>query len=414
MIFEGLSNIIFHTASGTSLLSTNTSDGSDDQILRLTGGGAAGQTRGAGIILAGNESSLTGTLFLDAGGVSGSIVSLRTFASGTYIAFSPLNTEAARFDSSGNLTFNTSSFIIQSNTSDGSDNKTLSLYGGGGAGTTRGASLTLTGNEAGGTGSAQLLCGNVSGSFVRIGSAGAHETQFYVSGVEAARIHTNGYLLVGVTSASTNTIKRAVAEGNQIMIFDGNTAGCVQIFNTDNIAYNSNAAGIRVGRDTPTSRSINASGTINASGADYAEYMFKEPTCGTVSAGQVVGISANGKLTDKWSEAKSFAIKSTDPSYVGGDNWGSQEFLDDNELTLEEARAMVDRVAFSGRVPVNVTGSWNVAEYVLAEEGDSDSIVAVAYSLDDITDLKNLHKYAVGKIWNDYGDSRPMVAVIVS
>ncbi|WP_150130994.1 hypothetical protein [Janthinobacterium sp. LM6] len=73
-----------------------------------------------------------------------------------------------------------------------------------------------------------------------------------------------------------------------------------------------------------TGRSINAAGTINASGADYAEYMLKSPACGIVAAGQVIGIGADGKLTDRWADAISFAVKSTDPCMVGGDKWSQR------------------------------------------------------------------------------------------
>ena len=70
-----------------------------------------------------------------------------------------------------------------------------------------------------------------------------------------------------------------------------------------------------------TGRSINAGGTINASGADYAEYMHKASGCRTVKPGQIVGIDAHGQITDKWVDAITFAVKSTDPCMVGGDRW---------------------------------------------------------------------------------------------
>lgn len=73
-----------------------------------------------------------------------------------------------------------------------------------------------------------------------------------------------------------------------------------------------------------TGRSINAAGTINASGADYAEYMVKSPGCGIVAAGQLIGIDACGKLTDLWDNAIAFAVKSTDPCMVGGDKWSQK------------------------------------------------------------------------------------------
>lgn len=118
-------------------------------------------------------------------------------------------------------------------------------------------------------------------------------------------------------------------------------------------AWAASTAVLYVGSQT-TGRSINAAGTINASGADYAEYMLKAPACGIVAAGQVIGIGADGKLTDRWSESISFAVKSSDPCMVGGDKWSQQlgprpacvtRILDAVESRLiSEAQPAVDAV----------------------------------------------------------------------
>jgi hypothetical protein len=97
------------------------------------------------------------------------------------------------------------------------------------------------------------------------------------------------------------------------------------IFNVGLTGYgNGSECVMRVTQTSLNGRSINAAGTINASGADYAEYMFKGPACGSVAAGQVIGIGADGKLTDRWADTISFAVKSTDPCMVGGDKWSQQ------------------------------------------------------------------------------------------
>lgn len=72
-------------------------------------------------------------------------------------------------------------------------------------------------------------------------------------------------------------------------------------------------------KDATYSRSLNAAGTVNASGADYADYETKRPDCGEIAKGAVCGYDADGYLTDRFSLAVSFGIKSTDPSFVGGD-----------------------------------------------------------------------------------------------
>jgi len=78
-----------------------------------------------------------------------------------------------------------------------------------------------------------------------------------------------------------------------------------------------------VGKNSTSSRSINLAGTVNTGGNDYAEYIFKSPICGTIAPGQIVGITADNKVTDKWADAVMFSIKSTAPSFVGGDTWAN-------------------------------------------------------------------------------------------
>ena len=163
-----------------------------------------------------------------------------------------------------------------------------------------------------------------------------------------------------------------------------------------------------------TGRSISAGGTINASGGDYAEYIVKRNDSGCIQKGQIAGIDSCKLLTDKWSLANSFVIKSTDPSYVGGDVWdkhlgkkpeqttdiSDQEFapvLAEYESKLEEARNKVDRIAFSGQVPVIVSGSYSVGDYILPIEGPDDTIVGVACSLSNLT-LDDYGK-TVGRVW---------------
>ena len=137
---------------------------------------------------------------------------------------------------------------------------------------------------------------------------------------------------------------------------------------TPSTAYNPQAAIMLIAADYTTNRSINASGTINALGSDYAEYLFRadeedEP----IAKGDVVGIDAEGKITTRFEDSVSFGIKSTDPCIVGGDGWTAElgprpsdesgaEF-ERWETSYEALRRRVDRIAFSGRVPVNVFGA---------------------------------------------------------
>jgi len=160
-----------------------------------------------------------------------------------------------------------------------------------------------------------------------------------------------------------------------------------------------------LGKHTGNNRSLNAGGTLNASGNDYAEYMYKADGCGTITKGEVCGVDVNGKLTKTFSNAISFVIKSTDPSYVGGDAWGSVDKGFTKE-ELEAERQKVDRIAFSGQVPVNITGSFNVGDYVYPQV-NSSGIKAVAKSSPTFEE----YQLCVGKIWTTMDDGRPLVAV---
>jgi hypothetical protein len=147
---------------------------------------------------------------------------------------------------------------------------------------------------------------------------------------ERMRLDYGGNLLVGVTSGTNHRIvKSSTANaGNSVLAIDGPTESSAVLFAVSGGSLGNAAnAACKLNRDATTSRSINAAGTINASGADYAEYMTKRDDCGELAKGAIVGVDADGLLTDKWEIAVSFLIKSTDPSYVGGDIWGSEEAL---------------------------------------------------------------------------------------
>lgn len=167
-------------------------------------------------------------------------------------------------------------------------------------------------------------------------------------------------------------------------------------------AYGNSAACV-LRLNSASTRSINAGGSVNANGSDYAEYMLKNAACGVIAKGQVVGVDASGELTDKWVEAVSFMVKTTNPSFVGGDTWGTD--IEGDEL--EAARAKVDRIAYAGQVPVNVWGASPGQFIVPVQVGDGISGLAV--SEDDLT-MKQYIK-AVGIVQNILPDGRANVRV---
>lgn len=197
----------------------------------------------------------------------------------------------------------------------------------------------------------------------------------------------------------------------------------------------SNAAVLFVGSMTSTGRSLNATGTINASGSDYAEYMKKSPSCGLINKGDIAGIDSNAELTDRYDDAIAFCIKSTDPSMVGGDSMyeapypslvdfcGEDEDVDklspefqrykqaveEWELKYESVRVTYDRIAFCGQVPCNVSDAA-VGDYIVPMRLADGSIGGQAVK----SPTFEQYQCAVGKVWKIMEDGRAWVAVKIS
>jgi len=288
-------------------------------------------------------------------------------------------------------------------------------------------------------------------------------------------------------STAVHTIeKTGLSEGNEFLsVIAPSFSQTARFFATTNGGSNGGATGIRVGTNSVTGRSINAGGTINASGTDYAEYEQNNGL--TIAKGSIVGFKADGTLTLTYSEAVRFGIKSTNPSYVGGDTWGSDDaigecpeeptfvpdvysgpanpgqdipeqsdrisdeqyaqvlaeyhsrksaydaafaehqdkvasaksefeatvFADylaakaDYNARLEAARLLVDRIAYSGKVPVNVTGA-TPGGYILAV--DQGGLIAGEFVADP--DFAQ-YKQAVGRVNRILPDGCAEVAVII-
>lgn len=145
-------NII--TSAATALISPNTIDSSDNKVLQLAGGGAFGTAgnRGSVIQLSGNENAGAGAWFIQAGVNAVTNYMIGGNGTGTNIR-------------------------IYNGTADANDIGTLFLSGGGDINSsTRGAYLTLYGNEAGGglAGRFTLSAGGTSTLTSIIGGAAAN------------------------------------------------------------------------------------------------------------------------------------------------------------------------------------------------------------------------------------------------
>jgi len=201
----------------------------------------------------------------------------------------------------------------------------------------------------------------------------------------------------------------------------GSSAFIARFFGVTGGGENGANTAMGISKDSGTSRSINAGGTINAAGLDYAEYMTKSSDF-TVAKGDVVGINAQGKLTNVFAEAISFVVKSTDPSYVGGDAWGNEQALglarpsadapqeerDAFNVALEIARQRVDRIAFAGQVPVNVIGA-TAGQYIIPIN-DNGAIKGQAVSSPTFEQYQS----AVGKVIAIETDGRARIIVKVA
>ena len=189
-----------------------------------------------------------------------------------------------------------------------------------------------------------------------------------------------------------------------------------------------NEAPIYLGKSTSTSRTINAAGTLNANGTDYAEYMEKSDHSIIIAKGDIVGIDSNGKLTTLFDQAVRFVIKSTDPSFVGGDKWeGSTppepvyaDFENDEAYLAAMAhwrsecdlvRLKYDRIAYSGQVPVNITDA-SPGDYIVPQSTPTGGITGISVPKASLT--MDQYLLAVGVVIKILQDGRAHVIVKVA
>lgn len=179
-----------------------------------------------------------------------------------------------------------------------------------------------------------------------------------------------------------------------------------------------------VGSRTSTSRSINARGTVNVNGADYAEYMKKEENF-TIQKGDVCGITCSGLLTNMYSRSIMFVVKSTRPCIVGGDEWSEsfeekpqrKNYYSDEDYDhalagwterFEALRNTVDRISFTGKVPVNFC-DCNPGQYLYAIEGVNDTITFASIDPSNITFA--IYPFIIGRVINKLEDGRAEIII---
>ena len=210
-----------------------------------------------------------------------------------------------------------------------------------------------------------------------------------------------------IDSAGLVVTKGSSTEGDEIFQAQGGGTGALRVFKVNSLGNNTAAAATWIRKNSSTDRSINAAGTVNASGADYAEYMAKAGDF-TIAKGDICGINPNGKLTNVFANAVGFVVKSTDPSYVGGDSWGADI---EDPVQLETERQKVDRIAFAGQVPVNVMDA-SPGQYIVPMPTTQGGITGIAKDEADLTLAEYMR--AVGKVIAIEDDGRARIIVKVA
>ena len=242
--------------------------------------------------------------------------------------------------------------------------------------------------------------------------------------VERMRITSGGSVFIGRTTDPSFRLALQTADTTQttgsFVVTNSAGAGAFYLFNVNGTGVSTTQAQMWIEKNTFSGRSINAGGTINANGTDYAEYMVKSNTNETILKGEIVGIDCNGLLTKNFNDSVSFVVKSTNPSYVGGDTWftempptKSDDITDDEfkilleqyELRKEQARVNVDRIAFCGQVPCNVLNA-QVGDYIIPIELDG-KITGQAVT----NPTFEQYQISVGKVWKIMEDGRAWISV---
>jgi hypothetical protein len=183
-------------------------------------------------------------------------------------------------------------------------------------------------------------------------------------------------------------------------------------FQVNGVSGNPNmVCGLSVAADPTTGRSINMGGSIASGGSDIAEYEVLADGQSRFEKGDIVGFDVEGKLTHVFDDAYSFGVKSTSPWAVGGDSWpvdpSSSDELHENDNArsseqLRLAQAQVERVAYCGKVPVNVYGA-KPGQWIVASRDEAGNI-APAISLTDT-------EYVVGRVRRILPDGRAYIVV---
>jgi len=229
----------------TSLILTNTSDGSDNKQITIGGGGAANSSQGAYFEICGNErSSRNGLARIVLGDTASSRFQIfLSNASALAEIYNSSSTVILSVNDSGEIISGATDFTIRSNTSDGADSKRLILTGGGVASATRGAYAIIGGNEHGSNaGQFQINTGNISGTvldLVNNSSNGSIRLVVSSGSSVAFTVNSSSNLVYGATSCSVIADTTDASDTKALLLCGGGANGSsrggnVEIFGNEN------------------------------------------------------------------------------------------------------------------------------------------------------------------------------------
>jgi len=295
-----------------------------------------------------------------------------------------------------------------------------------GYGVTTGNANTFVGSNAAGEGAGQYVTTGAKNTIIGgyNGNAGGIDIRTDSNNIVISDGDGNPRLYYDYVSSSIGVftvLSNTTANSTNATFRVQNATGADLLMEAGNYSPVGISSIMRIAKITSNGRTISAAGTVNQNGADYAEYMVKSGDF-TVAKGDVVGINTEGKITNVFADAISFCVKSTDPGLVGGDSWfteprpqdenGNELLSDTTEYAewfarMEAARATVDRIAFCGQVPVNVTGAA-AGQYIIPVD-DNGAIKGEAVS----NPTFEQYQQAVGKVIAVEQDGRARIIVKV-
>lgn len=187
------SDIVYSKTNFT--IRASTADGADNCSLILASGGASGIFRGASLSLFGQESGSPGQANLESNDIN---LGNPLFAPGTFVNIP--NSDIRHTSPTGVFLFNNTDYRIVPNTADGADNAVARILGGGAVGSSRGATISVFGNENGALpGAVAIVSGSPGGTPAEIQLTGG-DVRITGGRLFGSALHNNASGMAGPTN----------------------------------------------------------------------------------------------------------------------------------------------------------------------------------------------------------------------